>query len=124
MTLLLQAVSPAANDMLLHFKASGHFLRMKIFAGFQNPESLLLVRSTIDELSFTFTFLSLVLVNPIFMTGSVFSLLLIFLPELYSSQTDRSDQFLLVSINWVNYVRVYSTGMNVRILTLFFVTHQ
>ena len=30
----IHAVSPAVNDMLPHFKASGHFLRMKKFAGF------------------------------------------------------------------------------------------
>ena len=108
-TLLLHAVSPAVNDMLPHFKASGHFLRMKIFAGFYNPVSLLLVGSTRDELSSTFIFLSPVLVNPIFMTVSVLTLILMFLPKLYFHR--RIDR---ITFCWCRLIGLITFAFNQR----------
>lgn len=96
MTLLLHAVSPVVNDYVTTFQSFRAFFTDENMRWFLKPQSLLLVTSTRDvrdELSFTFQFLSAVLLNPIFMTVSVFTLLLIFLLGLCSLQTDRSDQF-------------------------------
>ena len=95
-------------------KLPGIFYGCKYSLVFKTPCPYFLLEVLEMNCHLLLYFYSAVLVNPIFMTFPVFTLILIFLPKLYSSQTDRSDQLLLVSINWVNYVRVYSTGMNMR----------